>query len=90
MKSSDSGGAVMVDMGVDIRVPSGWVVESAAVEGKKCIGTHSGSCKHRARVTFSGMSEMLCISSDCARPCLCLVRSMTNNDNKLGECSQTN
>ena len=35
----------MADMGVDIRVPAGWVVESTAVEGKKCIGTHSGSCK---------------------------------------------
>ena len=35
----------MADMGVDIRVPAGWVVESTVVEGKKCIGTHSGSCK---------------------------------------------
>ncbi|CAM9313090.1 unnamed protein product [Ectocarpus sp. 6 AP-2014] len=33
----------MAEMGVDIRVPSGWVVGSTAVEGKKCIGTHSGS-----------------------------------------------
>lgn len=44
----------MSGMGVDIRVPSGWVVESAVVEGKKCIGTHSGSCKYRVRVLFSG------------------------------------
>lgn len=33
-------------MGVDIRVPSGWEVESKVVEGKKCIGTHNGSCKY--------------------------------------------
>ncbi|CAN0260233.1 unnamed protein product [Ectocarpus sp. 12 AP-2014] len=41
---SDSGTTTgMAEMGVDIRVPSGWVVGSTAVEGKKCIGTHSGS-----------------------------------------------
>lgn len=32
-------------MGVDIRVPADWVVGSKAVEGRKCIGTHSGSCE---------------------------------------------
>lgn len=40
----------MAEMGVDIRVPSGWVVGSAAVEGKKCIGTHSGSCESPVRI----------------------------------------
>lgn len=40
-----SSGVVMSGMGVDIRVPSEWVVESKVVEGKKCIGTHSGSCE---------------------------------------------
>lgn len=45
VERNGSGSVVMADMGVDIRVPSGWVVGSAAVEGKKCIGTHSGSCE---------------------------------------------
>ena len=35
----------MAGMGVDIRVPSGWEVESKVVDGKKCIGTHNGSCE---------------------------------------------
>ncbi|CAM9350578.1 unnamed protein product [Discosporangium mesarthrocarpum] len=29
--------------GVDIRVPPEWVVTSQAVQGRKCIGTHSGT-----------------------------------------------
>lgn len=39
----------MTGMGVDIRVPASWEVESKAVEGKKCIGTHSGSCEFDCR-----------------------------------------
>lgn len=43
--TSTTGVAAMAGMGVGIRVPSGWEVESKAVDGKKCIGTHNGSCE---------------------------------------------
>lgn len=43
IKTADSTSTMAGTMGVDIRVPSGWEVESKVVEGKKCIGTHNGS-----------------------------------------------
>ncbi|CAM9685553.1 unnamed protein product [Ascophyllum nodosum] len=38
-----SSSLTMSKIGVDIRVPEDWAVESKFVKGKKCIGTHSGT-----------------------------------------------
>lgn len=46
-------------MGVDIRVPAEWTVEARVVEGKKCIGTHSGSCEYIMRTLVQHLKEGL-------------------------------